>query len=76
MNTAMKKAKCSKKFFETLKEATTAATIIEKTTLHDECITALNAFKELNPHTHKRKRKEGNKSSTHDDSSDDDDDDK
>ena len=58
MNTAMKKAKCSKKCFETLKETTTAATIIEKTTFHDECITALNAFKELNPHTRKRKRKD------------------
>ena len=76
MHTAMKKAKCNKEFFAKLKETTTTATIIEKSTLDDECITALNAFKELNPHTRKRKRKEGNKSSTHDDSSDDDDDDK
>ena len=55
MNIAMKKAKCNKEFFAKLKETTTAATIIEKSTLNDECKTALNAFKELNPHTRKRK---------------------
>ncbi len=54
----MKKAKCNKEFFAKLKETTTTATIIEKSTLNDECTTALNAFKELNPHTRKRKRKD------------------
>ncbi len=54
----MKKAKCNKEFFAKLKETTTTATIIEKSTLNDACTTALNAFKELNPHTRKRKRKD------------------